>query len=180
LAVLFTGIDKKELIMEFKSGDSVIHWAYGLGAVVGVQERALSGEKLLYYVVQVRDLTVWVPVDDKAGSRLRPPTSQQGFKKLFKILSEPGKALSEDRHERKSDLHRRLQDGNAESICAVIRDLTSYQQIKALNDDEKQILKRACTSLLGEWGYSFSLSAAEAEAALHHLLREPALSIASL
>jgi RNA polymerase-interacting CarD/CdnL/TRCF family regulator len=162
--------------MQFKAGDAVVHWAYGLGKVVAVQERALAGEKTLYYVVQVRDITVWVPVDEKARSRLRPPTSKRGFKKLFQILSQPGKTLSEDRHERKSALHNKLAEGNAESVCAVIRDLTTFQHKKGLNDDDKQILIRASGSLLAEWGYTFSVSMAEAEQQLLGMLKHPVRS----
>ena len=158
--------------MQFKVGDPVVHWTHGSGKVVGIEERALAGQKTLYYVVEIHDLTVWVPADEKASSRLRPPTSQRAFKKLFAILSGPGESLSEDRHERKIELHRKLQDGNAASICGVIRDLSSYQQKKALNDDDKQILIRACNSLLGEWEYSFSVPLAQAESELHRLLKQ--------
>ncbi len=159
--------------MQFKTGDAVVHWAYGLGKVVAVQRKALAGEKTLYYVVRIRDITVWVPVDEKAHSRIRPPTSRRGFKKLFRILSEPGKSLSDDRNERKTALHNRLAEGKAEAVCAVIRDLTTYQHKKGLNDDDKQILIRASNSLLGEWGYTFSLSPAEAEEQLQGVLRHP-------
>jgi len=163
--------------MKFSVGDPVVHWTYGLGKIVALQERALGGQNTLYYAVQIRDLTVWVPVDEKATSRLRAPTTQRGFKKLFRILREPGKALSEDRLERKTELHRKLQDGNAETICAVIRDLISFQRKKGLNDDDKQILRRASSTLLDEWGYSFSVTVAQAEQDLLQLLRQPPESL---
>ncbi len=159
--------------MNFHVGDPVIHWTYGLGKIVGLETRALAGEKTLYYVVDVNELTVWVPVDDKVSTRLRPPTTKDAFKKLFKILSQPAEALLEDRHERKIALHRKLQEGNAESICGVIRDLNAFEHKKALNDDDKTILRRASSSLLSEWGYSFSVPLAEAEHELHSLLKTP-------
>jgi CarD family transcriptional regulator len=159
--------------MQFKVGDPVVHWSYGLGKVVALQTRALAGEKNRYYVVRIRDVTVWVPVDEKAHSRIRPPTSRRGFKKLLQILGEPGKNLSDDRHERKIALHNRLAVGNAESVCSVIRDLATYQHKKGLNDDDKQILSRASSSLLGEWAYAFSLSAAEADDEMQGVLRHP-------
>ena len=159
--------------MQLKTGDAVVHWAYGLGKIVAVQRRALAGEKTLYYVVQIQDITVWVPVDEKAHSRLRTPTSKRGFKKLFQILGEPGKTLSDDRNERKTALHSRLAEGKAEAVCAVIRDLTTYQHKKGLNDDDKQILNRASSSLLGEWGYAFSVTTEEAEREMLQLLRHP-------
>lgn len=159
--------------MQFRVGEPVVHWTYGLGKVIAIEERALSGQKTLYYVVEINDLTIWVPVDDKAKARLRPPTSPRTLKRMVKILSAPAKSLAEDRLERKSDLHRRLQDGNVESLCSVIRDLCNLQRKKGLNDDDKTILKRAFTALQGEWGYSFSVPAAQAEQQLYGLLGQP-------
>ncbi len=158
--------------MEFHVGDSVIHWVHGLGEIVGLEERALAGEKTLYYVVKIHDLTVCVPADKKAMGRLRFPTSQREFKKLFAILSGPGESLSEDRHERKTQLHQKLENGKAEAICQVIRDLSSLERRKSLNDDDKNILRRAWDSLLGEWGYSLSVPTARAEQDLRHLLKQ--------
>ena len=157
--------------MEFHVGDPVVHWTYGLGKVIAVQQRTIAGEKALYYVVEINDLTVWVPVDGKAKTRLRRPTSRAGFRKLFKILSQSAKSLSEDRFERKQELNRKLQDGTIESVCSVIRDLSSFQQKKSLNDDDKVILQRASTSLLGEWAYSLAVPRSQAEQELDGLLR---------
>lgn len=159
--------------MEYHVGDPVVHWTYGLGKVGGVETRTLAGQKARYYVVEISDLTVWVPVDDKVKNRLRRPTSRAGFRRLFKILSESGKSLSDDRFERKQQLNRKLQDGTIESICMVIRDLASFQHRKGLNDDDKVILQRASTSLLGEWVYSFSVPLSQAEQELNGLLRYP-------
>ena len=166
--------------MDFNVGDPVVHWMHGLGKIVGLEERILAGQKLLYYVVQIQDLTVCVPADDKAMSRLRPPTTERGFKKLFTILSGPGESLSEDRHERKIELHRKLEDGRAEAVCRVIRDLSSFQQKKPLNDDDKNILRRAWNSLLGEWGFALSVPLPQAELELNRLLRQPTNKSAGL
>jgi len=47
--------------MNFHKGDMVMHWTHGIGHIVNLEERALAGEKTIYYVVQVKDMTVWVP-----------------------------------------------------------------------------------------------------------------------
>jgi RNA polymerase-interacting CarD/CdnL/TRCF family regulator len=85
--------------MNFQEGDPVMHWVYGFGQVVQLEERDISGSRVLYYAVKVRDLTVWVPADGKLDSRLRAPTSQSKFKQLLAILSSPGESLPDDRHE---------------------------------------------------------------------------------
>lgn len=156
--------------MDFLAGDPVIHWTYGFGKIVRLEERTFSGEKKLYYVVQIRDLTVWVPADEKVLSRLRPPTPRREFSKLFAILTGPGESLSDDRLERRTQLVEELKDGKAEAVCRVIRDLSSFQLRKPLNDNDKLVLKQASDSLLSEWEFSLSIPWEQAKVELSRLL----------
>jgi RNA polymerase-interacting CarD/CdnL/TRCF family regulator len=156
--------------MDFHVGDSVMHWTYGLGQITQLEERAVSGQNTLYYAVQIGDMTVWVPADDKIESRLRPPTQGSRFKRLLTILSSPGEPLPIDRQERKLRMLEMLKDGRAESICRVIRDLTTFRKAKPLNDNDQAVLKRLQTSLLSEWGFALSITPAQAEIELRRLL----------
>jgi RNA polymerase-interacting CarD/CdnL/TRCF family regulator len=157
--------------MDYKIGDPVMHWTYGIGQIVGLEERVIASQKTLYYAVKVQDLTIWVPADGKLESRLRTPTPAARFKHLFAILTGPGEPLPEDRHERKTWLSEQLKDGRAESLCRVIRDLSAYQQAKSLNENDQIFLKRAQNALLGEWGFSLSIPVMQAESDLHRLLK---------
>src|SRR5512136_546932 len=114
--------------MNFQVGDPVMHWTYGFGHVVGIEERVISNQKILYYAIAVNNLTVWVPADDQLQIRLRPPSSKQEFKELFAILAGAGEPLPDDRQGRKILLVEKLKDGQAKSLCHVLRDLASYQQ----------------------------------------------------
>ncbi len=160
--------------MEFRVGDLVMHWTYGLGKIVRLEERAVSGQKTLYYAVEVGDMTVWVPADDKLQNRLRPPTPGTRFKRLFAILSGPGEALPEDRHERKLHMQEMLKDGSAESLCRAIRDLSAFGQERPLNDYDQAAMKRLQAALLGEWGFALSVSPQQAEQGLRRLLTSAA------
>jgi RNA polymerase-interacting CarD/CdnL/TRCF family regulator len=165
--------------MNFHSGDTVMHWTYGIGQIVNLEERDLFGSKTLYYAVQVKDMTVWVPADSKVGSRLRSPTPKPRFKQLLGILSSPSEPLPEDRLERRTRLLELLRDGRPESLCQVIRDLSAYQKqkIKPLNDNDHLVLKQSRNTLLGEWGFVLSITHAEAEHELHRLLASSPLEI---
>lgn len=165
--------------MDFRVGDTVVHWSYGLGKIIGLEERDLTGQTILYYIVQIREFTVCVPVDGEATSRLRPPTSAHEFNKLFAILSGLGESLSEDRLERRNQLRKELANGKADAVCRVIRDLSSFALKKPLNDEDKNILKRASSTLCSEWGFSLSVSMAQAESELHHLLAHPSENVAA-
>ena len=161
--------------MNFHKGDTVMHWTYGIGQIVNLEERTLSGSKTIYYVVQLRDMTVWVPADSQVQSRLRPPTSKFRFQRLLAILSSLSEPLPEDRLERKIHLLELLKGGHLESLCEVIRDLTAYQkhQTRPMNDNDQMILKQARNTLLGEWGFVLSVTPAQAEHELYRMLTSP-------
>jgi RNA polymerase-interacting CarD/CdnL/TRCF family regulator len=161
--------------MDFSAGDPVMHWTYGLGQVLRLEARDIFGQNILYYAVQIRDLTVWVPADGKLESRLRPPTAEADFNHLLAILSSPGEPLPDDRHERKIRLVELLKSGLAESLCRVIRDLSAYGQARPLNENDQSLLKRSREALLGEWGFALSITPAQAELELHRLLTSVSL-----
>jgi RNA polymerase-interacting CarD/CdnL/TRCF family regulator len=156
--------------MDFHEGDTVMHWIYGLGTVIRLEERNLSGKKALYYAVQIGDMTVWVPADDKLKNRLRTPTLKAKFMHLLTILSDPSETLPIDRQERKLLLLEWLKNGRAESLCRVIRNLSTYRNVCPLNESDQALLKRSQNALLGEWGFALSVTPLQAEIELNRLL----------
>lgn len=157
--------------MKFQVGDTVMHWNHGLGQITGLEERKVTGESQMYYVLRIRDLNIWVPADKLAAGRIRPPTSARSFKKLLAVLSGPAHSLPDDRRERKATLHTRMSDGTAESLCHVIRDLTKREEARPLNDDDRSTLERARDMLLGEWGFALKVPPAQAQDDLYKILR---------
>jgi RNA polymerase-interacting CarD/CdnL/TRCF family regulator len=156
--------------MNFREGDSIMHWTHGLGTVVRLETMTLSGEKNLYYVIEIGDMTVWVPEDDMLEQRLRPPTPAAEFKKLMGILSSAGEPLPTDRFERKKLLLKWLRDGCAETLFRVIRSLSTHRHLHPLNQDDQAFLTRTRHALLGEWSFAMSITLTQAEHELQHLL----------
>lgn len=156
--------------MGFEVGDKVVHRSYGYGEIVQLDRKELSGHSALYYVVKIRDLTLWVPAVDNQEGNLRPPTPAADFKHLFSILTGAGEPLPDDRLDRKQKLSDMMKEGTLESICRVICDLNLQQQTKKLNEHDVQVLERARQFLLSEWQLAFSVSAQQAERELDELL----------
>jgi len=157
--------------MNFQVGDTVIHWSHGLGQIMAVEERRVMGESQLYYEVQIQDINIWVPADAMLAARLRLPTPAKAFTQLLAILAGPAEKLPVDRRERKLELHTKMTDGKATSKCHVIRDLTTLEEEKRLNEDDRSTLKRARSMLVREWGYSLKVPLAQVENELQDLLR---------
>ena len=160
--------------MDFQVGEKVVHWNYGMGEILQLDEKLLAGQMTRCYVVRIRDLTIWVPILQKGDSSLRLPTPRDEFENLFTILRSPGEILSNDRLERRTQLIEKIRDGKLESICQVLRDLSLYRQAKKLNDHDKTILERAQNFLLNEWRLALTVSLPEAERELERLLVDSA------
>jgi RNA polymerase-interacting CarD/CdnL/TRCF family regulator len=156
--------------MNFHEGDLVMHCTYGLGKIIQLEERIVFGPAVMYYAVQIGDMTVWVPADDNLEKRLRPPTRGNEFQRLLDILSGPGEPLPNDRNERRVLLAEWLKEGSAESLCRVIRSLASFHEAKPLSDNDQMLMKRAQHSLIAEWSYSLAIPTAQAEHEMQHLL----------
>lgn len=156
--------------MSFKIGDRVVHCTHGLGQVLAIEERTFNDRNILYYMIQIADLTIWVPADENIKTRLRPPTSHSDFKKLLAILSSPAEALPTDRRLRTISLQERLGDGMIESLCKVIRDLSAYRHTRTWNEYDNAMMKRAQKTLIGEWSFSLSVTPQQAELELQRLL----------
>lgn len=154
----------------FHVGDRVIHWMYGLGEIIEIEEKVVSGHTGKYYVVQIRDLTLWVPMYKTGGPCLRFPTPAGDFQKLFRVLASPGEALSVDRFIRKTQLTEILSDRTLESVCRVIRDLVFFKRTNKINDSDNSTLNRARDFLLNEWSMALSISQQQADHELRILL----------
>lgn len=156
----------------FQVGDQVIHSTYGPGRIVRVEEKQIASETAQYYRVKLKDLTIWVPLNEADKQRLRNPTPANKFRKLVKILRDPGEPLSDDRLQRKAQLIGRLQDGDIESTCKVIRDLACYGRQKKLSESDTAIMERAQKFLLDEWVISLDTTIADAQQVMGNLLTE--------
>jgi RNA polymerase-interacting CarD/CdnL/TRCF family regulator len=156
--------------MSFRVGDKVIHCSFGLGQITRIEEKTINGKPERCYVVQLNDMTIWVPTDETEQNSLRIPTPPEEFVKTLPILSSPNEILLEDRSLRRKQLIDQLKDGQLASICRVVRDLSYYRRSSKLNDQEKSILERAVNSLLTEWIFSLGTTQHQAHEAMDSML----------
>jgi RNA polymerase-interacting CarD/CdnL/TRCF family regulator len=73
--------------MAFQIGDQVIHCTFGLGEITQIEEKIINGHPTNCYVVQITNMTIWIPIEDQQQNSLRLPTSPEEFNKVLPILS---------------------------------------------------------------------------------------------
>jgi CarD family transcriptional regulator len=158
--------------MEFQVGDSVVHWTYGPGIIVQIEKKDIMDKTTECYVVEIGEMTLWVPLSRADSGSLRPPTPASRFTELLEILRSPAQTLSSDRLERRIYLLEQLKSGTLEAICQLVRDLANLKRTGKMNDHDKIIFERSQKFLLTEWEIVLSVPANQAEQSLRHLLEE--------
>jgi CarD family transcriptional regulator len=137
--------------VKYKIGDIIVHWTYGLGTVVAIDQKDIAGVTQQYYVIEVDPLKIWVPVEEANVSSIRFPTESIHFKALFEILRTPGELLPDHQFQRKTELRERMQKRTLGDLCHVIRDLTDRSRQHSLNQNDSSVLSRAEEHLVDEW-----------------------------
>lgn len=157
--------------MKYNIGDTIVHWTYGLGTVVAIDQKQMAGITQDYYVVQVDLMKLWVPVLEVNDSSIRFPTESIHFAALFDILRLPGEQLPDHNYKRKIELRERMQKRTLGDLCHVIRDLTDRSHQFTLNQNDSSVLSRAEDYLLDEWVLSLGAERSNALRELEVLLR---------
>jgi RNA polymerase-interacting CarD/CdnL/TRCF family regulator len=156
--------------MGFQIGDWVVHCNHGLGQVLAIEERTNNNKTALYYMVQLKDLTIWVPADENLNSRLRFPVSSEELRRLLATLSGPAEKLLDDRRQRNLQLLEMLKDGSVESMCRVLRNLAAHRHHRSWSEYDSALMTRVQKALIGEWSFILSVSPLDAEVELQKLM----------
>lgn len=158
--------------MRYAVGDTVVHWTHGLGTVVAIDEMDLAGATKPYYVVEVEQFKLWIPLEEAHDGSIRPPAESSQFETLFDILRTQGQPLPDHYDQRKNGLRARMQKRTLADLCHVIRDLSDRSRHHSLNENDAAVLFRAQEHLLDEWVVSLGIDRSQALKTLEILIQE--------
>ena len=156
----------------YKVGDTVVHWIYGSGKIIAIDDKGLTENACFYYVIEGSEQTLWVPVDEKGSSSLHLPTSRSDFKLLINILRSQGEKMSNNIYQRRGQLEERMQKASPKELCLVIRDLTFRSHSRKLSNSDIRVLMNAQSFLLDEWERSLGTPREIAKHEMKWILKE--------
>jgi RNA polymerase-interacting CarD/CdnL/TRCF family regulator len=150
-------------MLEFRSGDDVIHAGFGLGNIVRLEERQLAeAEKRRYYVLAFDKTTVWVPIDALDVGKLRAVTCRQELDEYRALLKSRPAPLERDHNKRRVEINQRLAQGSFRVICEVVRDLSAMGWYRRIGETDAGLLQKVRGNLRREWAAASGLSLPEA------------------
>ena len=167
-----TATSELDQAARFGEGDWIVHCSYGLGQIMGIETKRISGSGTRYYRIQTSDSTYWLPVTQSDSEELRPLASQAEIQAALAILAKPPRKMASNHTARKSRIQQVRSDNTPDDIARLVRDLRARQRDKGiLNQTERSAYGTFKQRLLEEWaavsGSQLDLLAARLEALLN-------------
>jgi RNA polymerase-interacting CarD/CdnL/TRCF family regulator len=155
---------------QFNKGDWIVHISHGIGKVVRIEKKLVRGEKIPCYRVKTEDSVFWIPVGADVSDRVRPIATPRKFKRVVRLLAEPGEQMAKMHKNRRKRIRDHTLDGKLKTTAALIRDLWARKHRKSLNDTEMRALQKLTDRFVKEWSISMDIPPEEAHKRLNEIV----------
>ena len=155
---------------QFEKGDWIVHISHGIGQVVRIERKLVRGDKVPCYRIRTEDSVFWIPVGADVSDRVRPIATPRKFKRVVRLLSEPGEKMAKMHKNRRKRIRDHTLDGKLWTTAALIRDLWARKRQKSLNDTEMRALQKLTDRFVKEWSISMDIPQEEAYKKLNEIV----------
>ena len=138
----------------FKIGDKAVYPAHGVGEVMAIENREISGEqKQTFYVLRILDngMKIMIPTNNVRHVGLREVITKNQVQKVFKILREKGRSVETTTWNRRyREYMEKIKTGSVFEVADVLRDLYLLKSDKDLSFCELKLVDTAHGLLVKE------------------------------
>jgi RNA polymerase-interacting CarD/CdnL/TRCF family regulator len=147
-----SGVQSMEEDHAYSEGDWIVHANYGMGQIICIEVKGISGEEKSYYRIETSDSTYWMPVDQMESALLRPLSTPAEIQLAIDVLQEPPVEMSSNYKIRQNQILEARNLNTPEAIAVLIRDLRAYKRAKGiLNSSESSSFQALKQQLAEEW-----------------------------
>ncbi len=137
----------------FNVGDLAVYPAHGVGLIEGIEEKSISGEEHIFYVIRIldNDMKIMIPRENAEHIGLRRVISGNEVEQVYAILEEKDVEFTPQTWNRRyREYMDKIKTGSIFDLAAVLRDLYILQMDKPLSFGEKKMLDTAKGLLVKE------------------------------
>jgi len=138
---------------QFKVGDKAVYPAHGVGEVLGIERKEISGSVQTFYIIKILDngMKIMVPTIQAQQVGLREVISEQEANEVFDILKEKEIAVDTATWNRRyREYMEKIKTGSVFEVAEVLRDLYLLKAEKDLSFGERKMLDTARNLLIKE------------------------------
>ncbi len=138
----------------FQVGEKIVYPGHGIGEIVSIESRTISGTSQDFYILRIvdSDMKVMVPVANSHSVGLRKITPQSDIEKIYDILKDRNNVVEDTQtwNRRHREYTEKINSGSVFEIAEVLRDLYVLKLDKDLSFGEKKMLDTARSLLVKE------------------------------
>lgn len=166
----------KTVIDCFKSGELAVYPAHGVGMIMGVESREVSGFNKHFYILKILDTeaTIMVPVDTASSVGLRKIVKKSLVPKIYEILRDRKDIVIDNQtwNRRYREYTDKIKSGCVMEVARVLRDLYVLKLDKELSFGERRMLDTAKTLLVKELSIAKNIKEEKIEEELYRIMQE--------
>lgn len=140
--------------MMFQVGEKIVYPGHGIGEIVSIESRTISGTSQDFYILRIvdSDMKVMVPVGNSHSVGLRRITPRGDIEKIYDILKDRNNIVEDTQtwNRRHREYTEKINSGSVFEIAEVLRDLYVLKLDKDLSFGEKKMLDTARSLLVKE------------------------------
>lgn len=156
----------------FLPGEWVVQRHHGPGLVKGSRIMKIGGQENVYYEVETRASTVWLPEEQMNDEWLRPLASPEELDEALAVLRSAPQPLESNSYKRRGHIMKISAGDLPRVVAALLRDLWARRKAKkSLSMYEENILRHLTDCFLTEWSLLTGLELEAAGREFEALLR---------
>ncbi|MEK6531863.1 MAG: CarD family transcriptional regulator [Deltaproteobacteria bacterium] len=164
------------LSQSFKKGELAVYPAHGVGTIMGIEGREVSGSSKLYYILSILDTEaiIMVPVETASVVGLRKIVARDTVPKVYKILRERSDLPPVDNqtwNRRYREYTEKIKSGCVMEVAKVLRDLYLLKLDKELSFGERKMLDTAKNLLVKELSIARNIKEEKVEEELIRIMQ---------
>lgn len=157
----------------FLPGEWVVQRHHGPGFVKGSRVMKIGGQENVYYEVETRASTLWLPEEQMNDEWLRPLASPEELDEALTVLCSAPQPLESDTYKRRGYTMTIRAGDMPAVVAALLRDLSARRRAKkSLSMDEESKLRHLTDCFLTEWSLLTGLELEAAGREYEELLRD--------
>jgi CarD family transcriptional regulator len=136
----------------FKTGESIIYPAHGLGKIVSIEEQEIAGFKLELFVVSFakEKMTLRVPTAKIAQVGMRKLSDDATIAKALDVLTGRARIKRTMWSRRAQEYEAKINSGDIMAVSEVVRDLYRSEVQPEQSYSERQLYEAALERLISE------------------------------
>jgi len=160
-------------MIQFQIGDKAVYPSKGVGEIVGIDEKSVSGKTHQFYCLRIldSDMRILVPVQNAEQLVLRNVMAPDAIGAVYDVLRHAETCLDKQTWNRRyRGFMEKIKTGSLFEVADVFRDLHRLKRTKTLAFGERRMLETARGLIVQELSVAKGISTAKIEGELSTLL----------